>query len=76
MPNRALETESPPDGGLWSGPKVALLLGEWLGHAVHNQQAWRIMVRLGFRPKRPRPRHPKADAEAQEAFKKGGSQNR
>ncbi len=68
---RLLETARAPEGGLWTGPKVAQLLGAWLGRRVTDQQAWRPMVRLGFRPKRPRPRHPQADAKAQEAFKGG-----
>ena len=68
---RLLECERAPDGGLWTGPKVARLLGSWLGRRVNDQQAWRVMVRLGFAPKRPRPRHPEADPQAQEAFKGG-----
>jgi transposase len=72
---RLLETARAPDGGLWTGPKVAQMLGAWLGRRVNDQQAWRTMVRLGFRPKHPRPRHPKADAEAQEAFKGGALPN-
>ncbi len=59
-----------PDGGLWSGPKVAQWMSSQLGRPVHPQRGWEYLRRLEFTPRRPRPRHAKADAEAQEAFKK------
>jgi transposase len=60
----------PPDGGLWSGPKVAKWMSEQTGKTVHVQRGWEYMRRLGFTLQRPRPRHAKADAEVQKAFKK------
>ena len=62
-----------PDGGLWSGPKVAAWMSEKLGQKVHIPRGWELLRALGFRSYRPRPRHAKADLEAQEAFKKNAS---
>ncbi len=61
---------APPDGGLWSGPKVAQWMSAELGRAVHKQRGWEALRRLGYTPQVPRPRHAKADAAAQAAFKK------
>jgi transposase len=63
----------PPDGGVWTCRSVAAWMGERLGRPVSEQRGWEWMRRLGFTPQRPRPRETRADAEAQEAFKKGGS---
>jgi len=59
-----------PDGGLWTGPKVAQWIAAETGRATHPQLGWRYLVRLGLRPLRPRPRHTQADPEAQAAFPK------
>jgi transposase len=61
-----------PDGGLWTGPKVARWMAAQLGRPVHDQQAWATLQQLGFTPLRPRPRHHQSDPQAQEDFKKGG----
>jgi transposase len=56
----------PPDGGLWSGPKVAAFARERFGVTVWPQTGWDWLKRLGFSLKVPRPRHPKAaDEQAQ-----------
>jgi transposase len=60
----------PPDGGLWTGPKVAAWMAATLGRPVHPQRGWEMLRRLGLRPKVPRPHHVKADPAAQAAFKK------
>lgn len=61
----------PPDGGLWTAPKVARWIAERIGQAIHETTAWRAMRRLGFTLQVPRPRHRRAaSAEEQEAFKK------
>ncbi len=55
----ALQAE-PPDGGLWSGPKVAAFVKDRFGVEVGPQTGWQWLKDLGFRLVVPRPRHPKA----------------
>jgi len=55
----ALQQE-PPDGGLWSGPKVARYVRDRWGVEACPQTGWRWLKQLGFRLVVPRPRHPKA----------------
>ncbi len=50
----------PPDGGLWTGPKVTRYARDRWGVEVVPQTGWRWLVRLGFALRVPRPRHPKA----------------
>lgn len=59
-----------PDGGLWTGPKVAQWIATATGQPAPPQLGWRYLVRLGYRPLRPRPHHAQADREAQAAFPK------
>ena len=59
-----------PDGGVWTGPKVADWMADQLGHPVHPQRGWEVLRRLGFTLQRLRPRHTQADPAAQAAFKK------
>ncbi len=60
----------PPDGGRWTGPKVAAWMAAILSRPVHPQRGWEMLRRLGWTSKVPRPRHAKADPQAQAAFKK------
>jgi transposase len=60
----------PPDGGRWTGPRVASWMAEVLRRPVHPQRGWELLRRLGWTPKVPRPRHAQADASAQAGFKK------
>jgi transposase len=62
-----------PDGGLWTGPKVARSLSDKLGHSVHAPRGWELLQQLDYRSYVPRPRHAKADAEAQETVTKRSS---
>ncbi len=59
-----------PDGGMWTGPKVAAWIAQTTGRAVSAHLGWVSLRRLGFTPRRPRPRHAEADAAAQAAFPK------
>ena len=65
-----LLTGPAPDGGLWTGPKVAAWMSEQLDRPVHPQRGWELLHQLGFRSYVPRPRHQRADEAAQEAFQK------
>lgn len=64
----------PPDGGLWTGRKVAAWMSARLGRPVDAKLGLAYLHRLGFTRQRPRPRHAKAaDPEAQAAFKKNSA---
>ena len=61
----------PPDGGLWTGPKVAGYVRDRWGVTVRPQTGWRWLVDLGFTLQVPRPSHPKsADPPTRRAWKK------
>jgi transposase len=70
---RAALSGPAPDGGLWTGRWVAVWMSEALGRTVSVQRGWEWMRRLGYTPQRPRRQETRANPEAQEAFKKGGS---
>ena len=57
--------QPPPDGGLWTGPKVARYVRDRWGVAVGKPTGWRWLRGLGFSPQVPRPRHPKAASAAE-----------
>jgi transposase len=65
-------------GGATEADGVCVLRGEDVRHILADefgvlrslQATYDLLHRLGFEPLRPRPRHPKADADAQAAFKK------
>src|SRR3954451_1122409 len=64
--------EPPPDGGLWTSPKVAAWMAGELGlAAVLPQRGWEALKAIGWSVQKPRPRHPaSATPEEREAFKK------
>ena len=68
----ALLEESPPGGGMWSGPKVARWIEQKTGlEKVHAQRGWEYMRKVGHSPQVPRPSNAQgADASEREAFKK------
>jgi transposase len=67
----AAALQAPPaDGGLWSGPKVALWMQQRLGRPVAPQRGWDYLQRLGHSSRVPRPQHAKADEAIQQEFKK------
>jgi transposase len=59
-----------PEGQQWNGRVVAEWMAARLGRSVRYQVGWAYLIRLGGRPRVPRPRHVRADPAAQEAFKK------
>ncbi len=65
----------PPDGGLWTGPKVAAWIARETGRdPVHPQRGWAYLRRLDQSWQTPRPRHEQAATpEEQEAFKKNSA---
>src|SRR4029453_2301599 len=67
--------EPPPDGGLWTSPKVAAWMAGELGLAeVLPQRGWEALKAIGWTVQKPRPRHPAAATpEEREAFKKSSS---
>jgi transposase len=68
---RAALAHPAPDGGAWTGPKVARWMADRLGRPVGPQRGWEYLRRLGYSPQLPRPRHAQADPAAQAAFKRG-----
>lgn len=61
----------PPDGGLWTGPKVVRYVRDRWAVAVGPVTGWRWLVALGFSLQVPRPSHPQsADRPARRAWKK------
>src|SRR5918993_485165 len=64
--------EPPPDGGLWTSPKVARWMAGELGRAaVLPQRGWGAPKAIGWSVQKPRPRHPQAATpEDKAAFEK------
>ena len=62
----------PPDGGLWTGPKVAAWMAGALGlEKVAPQRGWEALRAIGWTIQVPRPQHPQAATAAErEGFKK------
>ena len=51
--------EPPPDGGLWTSPKVAAWMAGELGlAAVLPQRGWEALKAINWSVQKPRPRHP------------------
>ena len=57
--------QPPPDGGLWTGPKVAAYVRDRWGVTVAQQTGWKWLRGLGFSLQVPRPRHPEAATPAE-----------
>jgi len=56
----------------WTRADLCRWLQAQCGKTYHPSSMSRVLRRLGFSRQKARPFHPKRDAEAQEAFKKGG----
>src|SRR5262245_3458080 len=54
----------PPDGGLWTGPKVARFVRDRWGVEVCPQTGWQWLRDLGFTPQVPPPSHPRSAGRA------------
>jgi len=57
-------------GELTTAKEIQRAYEEQIGHKVHKTTMYDILKRHGWRKILPRGRHPKADSEAQETFKK------
>ena len=68
---RAALAGEAPDGGLWTGPKVARWLAARLGRPVGQRVGWLYLRRVRHSPQVPRPAHAEADAAERAAFPKG-----
>ena len=68
-----------PDGAsgrsAFTGRDVCDLVARRFGKAYSLNGAYRLLHRLGYSHLMPRPRHPKADPAAEEAFKKKRTRN-
>jgi transposase len=62
--------DSPTDGDLWDGPKVAQWMSSVLGRKIHPQRGWEYLKNLEMRRRRPRPAHIESDEAAQREWKK------
>ena len=61
----------PPDGGVWTGPKVARYVRDRWGITAGPVTGWRWLRSLGFTLQVPRPSHPKsADRPNRRVWKK------
>lgn len=61
----------PPDGGVWTGPKVARYVRHRWRVTVRPETGWRWLVALGFSLQVPRPAHPRsADARTRGRWEK------
>ncbi len=60
-------------GGMLEVSKMHRALEEKVGGSVAKNTVYRLLHRHGWRKIAPRPKHPKGDAAAQEAFKKTGA---
>jgi transposase len=57
--------QPPPDGGLWTGPKLAAYGRDRWGVAVCKQTGWHWLRGLGLSLQVPRPKHPEAATPAE-----------
>ena len=60
---RSIQKDS-PDGGLWTGPKVAQWVRDHAGVAVSKVTGWQYLKALGFTIQVPRPAHTEAATPA------------
>ena len=63
-------TELAVAGGITTATKIKQAFEELVGKKVNKSTIYRLLERQEWRKRMPRPSHPEADSEAQEAFKK------
>lgn len=63
-------SKPPPDGGLWTSPKVALWMSSKLSRPINKQTAWLYFGYFKQRLKVPRPHNPLSDPTLVTEFKK------
>lgn len=66
----ALFRKKHPDGGLWTGPKVARWIMERKKKRIREATGYDYLKRLGYTLQIPRPHHVKANKDKQAEFKK------
>ena len=71
--HHAVLDETPPGGGLWTGPKVAQWMSKRLGRSIYPQLAWTYLKRMKLSKQTPRPQNVKACKQAQTDFKKNSA---
>ena len=67
--------ETPPNGGLWNGRKVADWISNHLDRPIHPQRGWEYLQAFDMRLKVPRPAHELADQLEQENWKKNSNKH-
>jgi len=55
----------------WTLPELCRVIEERFNKRLHPASLSRVVRRTGFSRQKARPRHPRSDQAAQEAFKKG-----
>ena len=67
----ALDHQTPPGGGLWTGGKVSAWIEEKTGYLPDRVTGWRYLQKLGYSLQTSRPAHPEgANEEQRVAFQK------
>ena len=62
--------ESPSEGGLWNGRKVADWIAQLIGRRVGRQRGWEYLKQMEYRLRIPRPEHTESNSFEQEEWKK------
>lgn len=62
-------------GGILVVSPIKIAYEQAVGHVVPKSTIYRLLARHGWRKLVPRPRHPKANSEVQEEFKKNSRQS-
>jgi transposase len=66
-------SETPIDGDLWDGPKVAQWMSDLLARPIHPQRGWEYLKAMEMRLVKPRPAHVESDPVVQAQWKKNSN---